>query len=399
MLADKIELNELYDNAYEEELEKAKQYVENPEVLSNDIKSELIKRDSSRLYEPMPDLFAYRMVKSKGFVKYPERLKNYILSKNECEDEYRSFLPHIIDLEPNSQCNYRCVMCHVSEWDKGKRTDDLSLDKFVKFISDNQQLTEVKLHGMGEPLLHPDYFDMVKILVNNNIWVRTSTNGSLFHIRDNAEKLIDSGIGEVQVSFDGATKDVYEKIRRKGKFERVKNNCLKLNNYANLKDRLYTRMWVVVQNDNRRQLVQFVELAASMGFKRISFSFSLNDWGMKYWKDKNKRLESNFGFSSKEEQKLIEVSKKEGVDVSIWKQSSKYESQPGKYCPWIFNRPYISCDLRLVPCSMIGNPDVSNLGDAMTINNTWNGNVYREFREQHLSGDIPLICKSCYLGE
>ncbi len=395
----KKDFDDLYGDIYEDELLKHIEYVNNPDSLRKDIDKELINRDRSRLYEPSPDLFSYRMMKSKGFAEYPERLKNYIVSKNESDLVHRSFLPSIIDLEPNSQCNYRCIMCHVSEWEKGKRTDDMLLDDFKNFIDGNPHLTEVKLHGMGEPLLHKDYFKMIEYLVKRKIWVRTSTNASLFHIRDNAKKLIDSGVGEVQVSIDGATKDVYEKIRRKGKFDRVKDNCIKLNNYANSKERLYTRMWVVVQKLNRNQLIHFVELAGAMGFRRISFSFSLNDWGLSYWRDKNNKIQPDHYLSKEEEQELILVSKREGVEVTIWRQSSKYESTPGKYCPWVFNRPYISCDFKAVPCSMIGNPDVSNFGNAKIMSKVWNNEKYIKLRKQHIDGDIPQICKQCYVNK
>ena len=77
------------------------------------------------------------MTRYRGFVNYPDRLKNYIVAEKEQPSEYRSFLPHIIDLEPNAHCNYRCVMCHVSEWKNGKRTSNLQLDTFKQFIDDN----------------------------------------------------------------------------------------------------------------------------------------------------------------------------------------------------------------------------------------------------------------------
>ena len=63
-----------------------------------------------------------------------------------------------------------------------------------------------------------------------------------------------------------------------------------INKYANRKERLFTRMWVVVQKYNRDQLLQFVELAAEMKFRRLSFSFSLNDWGQDNWRNKNRSI-------------------------------------------------------------------------------------------------------------
>ena len=73
---------------------------------------------------------------------------------------------------------------------------------------------------------------MVKYLVEQNLWVRTNANGSLLHIRDNYKKVIDAGIGEIQCSFDGATKEVFESIRKKSNYNKVVENLTKLNSYC-----------------------------------------------------------------------------------------------------------------------------------------------------------------------
>jgi MoaA/NifB/PqqE/SkfB family radical SAM enzyme len=396
MLTDQ-QFNNSYLAIYEQEYKKALSYSEHPKLLQDEIERELKLKDPKIIYPPYPDLFSYRMTRYRGFIKYPNRLKNFVIAENEPPSDRRSFLPHIIDLEPNAHCNYRCIMCHVSEWKNGKRTNNLKLEPFKQFIDDNPQLTEVKLHGMGEPLLHPDYFEMIRYLVEKNIWVRTSTNASVLHVKENIKRLIDSGIGEVQVSFDGATKEVYEKIRRRGKFDRVLENCTLLNKYANLQDRLYTRMWVVVQKYNRHQLPEFVRIAGKMGFRRLSLSFFLNEWGLDTWKEKNHKLQTDYSLSTQEEQNLLDTAQDEGVELTLWRQSGKYHhSKPKLLCPWVFARPYISCDLYAVPCSMIGNPDVSELGEAKNLRKTWNSEKYINFRRSHLLGNIPEICKLCY---
>ena len=131
--------------------------------------------------------------------------------------------------------------------------------------------------------------------------MRTVISGSLLHIRHHIERLIDSGVGEVQTSFDGANKEVFESIRRKSNFEKVVENFTNLNKYANQMDRPYTRMWVVLQQKNRHQLFDFVELAKKMEFRRLTFSLSIGDWGQDSWKDKTEELQA-ISFSEEEEQ-------------------------------------------------------------------------------------------------
>jgi MoaA/NifB/PqqE/SkfB family radical SAM enzyme len=389
-----------YGDMYYQTLENAKAYVSAPESLLAEIESEKAEKKSNKLYAPAPDLFAYRMTLYRGFIRYPERLKNFVVSKNEPRSKTRSFIPPILDLEPNSRCNFRCIMCQVSEWEKGKRADDLTYDDFVAFMEKHPYFTEIKLHGMGEPLMHKHYMDMVQYLTERDVWVRTTVNGSLLHLRDNYRRLIDAGIGEVQTSFDGATKEVFEEIRRNSNFERVVDNLTLLNAYANGKDRLYTRMWVLVQQRNRHQLFEFVELAKKMGFRRLTFSISLNDWGQEDWHTKNRELQAYQGLTTEEEETLLEISQRDGIDISVWYQADKYSVEHvDTLCPWVFDRPYVSSDMRVVPCAMIANPEILDLGDAHNLSETWNSSQYQAFRQAHLDGKIPECCRHCYHWE
>ena len=386
-----------YAGLYEKAQSEAKGYVAHPEKLQADIDSKKKERDPLRLRAPEPDQYAYRMMHYQGFARFPERLKNFIVAKNEPKSLARSFLPAIMDVEPNSRCNFRCIMCQVSEWGKGGRARDMTYDELKKFMESQPYLTEVKLHGMGDPFLNKFYNDMVKYPADKSIWVRTSTNASLLHINKNYQKLIDAGIGEVQVSFDGATKDVCERIRRGSNYERIVQNCTMLNNYANRQKRPYTRMWVLLQKYNRHQVFDFVEMADKMGFRRMTFSITLNDWGQENWNIKNRDLQAKQGFSDEEENKLAELAIRYAMDVTVWKQADKYSTNsPDTLCPWPFTRPYISCDLRVVPCCMIANPQIADFGDANDFEQIWNGPGYQAFRRAHIEGNIPQYCRSCY---
>lgn len=384
-----------YADIYKAKVEEARFFIDNPEKLKEKILNQQ-QNIYSTLQMPSVDKFTYDMTYYKGFIKYPYRLKNYIISKEQENSVTRDFLPTIMDLEPNSTCNFRCTMCQVSNWDNGKRANDMKFEDFKNFIDTNNHFTEVKIHGMGEPLLHKRYFDMVEYLSSQHIWTRTSINGSLLHVKENYKKLIDAEIGEVQCSFDGATKEVYEKIRVKSNFEQVIENFTILNTYANTKNRVYTRMWALIQKSNRHQIFEFVELAHKMGFKRLSFSVSLNDWGREEWNQNNKMQEAN-RFTQEEHERLIELSKKYEIDITLWEQGSSYStSSKEKLCAWIFNRPYISSDSKVVPCCMIADPSVVNLGDAVDFENVWNNEKYQDFRKLHLNGNIPQCCKGCY---
>lgn len=378
---------------FEEALEQSSRFAANREELKKAIADTFGETPKDELVAPYADRFAFWSYYFRGFARFPKRLDNYIKAISSKQNEIIDFMPYIADIEPNSRCNFRCTMCQVSDW-KGARAADMTYEQLVDLYNQNPMFTEVKLHGMGEPFLHPRYTEMVAFLSEKDVWVRTSTNGSLLHKNNNYKKLIDAEIGEVQCSLDGATADIYQSIRVGGNFDDVVNNFTILNKYANQKSRLYTRMWVVIQKSNRHQLLDFVEMARKMEFRRISFSISLNDWGQEEWKQKNSAKEAS-KLTQMEKELLIQKKNEYDIDITVWEQANKYIAKT-KPCNWPFTRPYISSDGKMVPCCMIGNPEVVDLGDAFDFKNTWNSDAYIKFRQKHLMGDIPSCCYGCY---
>jgi len=361
-----------------------------------------IKESMGALKAPYPSPHDYWNTILDGFAKFPYRLENFLEAKKlENRAVFQDYKPFLIDLEPNSRCNFRCTMCQVSEWQRGQRAADMTFEEFKSLSGLYLFVVEAKIHGMGEPLLHKDFFKMVEFLGEYLIWTRTSINGSLLLANNNIERIVNSSLGEVQISLDGATKETYEKIRVRANFEKVTNGILCLNEALEMNHRNLTRMWVVLQNQNIHEISEFVELAKKLKFKRLTFSLSLNDWGQEFWRDKNGTKGVDIAPTLDILQKLYADSIEEGLEISLWKQSKKYTSADGveNLCPWIFDRTYIGSDMRLTPCAIIGNPDVTDLGDAKTILESWNSQEYMDFRRKHLEGEIPKECRDCYSVE
>lgn len=65
----------------------------------------------------------------------------------------------------------------------------------------------------GEPLLHPKYFDFVKILKHKGLYVNSPTNGTLLTER-NVKRLRESGIDSVILSIDSLNPEVADKVRQ-----------------------------------------------------------------------------------------------------------------------------------------------------------------------------------------
>jgi pyrroloquinoline quinone biosynthesis protein E len=354
----------------------------------------------SALPRPYPDPVLLQQVLDAGFRRYPEREANYKKFKAAERGERLDYLPVRLDIEHVSRCNYRCTMCQVSDWPGMKRADDMSFEDFKRLIDSQYGLIEIKLQGMGEPLLGPCYFDMIRYARSRHIWVRSTTNASLLHLKENYRHLMDSDICDLQVSIDGATAPTYEAIRRGGRFETVKENCRQLNAYAKAVNRQRIRMFTVLQASNIQEAERFPEVAAELGFIRMTLSLDLNDWGQDAWRARNDPVDIHRAFNLERAFAIIERGKALGVEVTYWFTDDKYDTtDPGKLCPWPFERGYVSSDMRFVPCCMIANPDVVDLGDARDLAEAWNGRRMAAFRKLHLTGRIPKACRSCYKAQ
>jgi len=349
---------------------------------------------------PVPDLDAYLRERQICLSRSPECTRNFAAyTRSARRSAAVDYLPIRLDFENVSRCNFKCTMCPVSTWPKGKRAGDMPLAAFKKIIDEQYGLVEIKVQGLGEPTLQgDDYFEMIKYARARNIWVRTTTNASLLHLKGNYKKLVDSGVNEIQISIDGADKATFEAIRRQADFDRVVSNCKLLNAYCSELGIERTKMWTVVQKANRHQLMQLVDLAREMGFRSMAFSLNMNDWGTERWQKINDAVSVEGSFTRAEAERLMARGRALGVNVRFWNVTNKYSTESVEaLCPWPFERAYISSDLRVVPCCIVANPDVSEIGVIeQDFTSVWKGELMTRFREAHLRGEIPRECSFCY---
>ncbi len=354
-------------------------------------------RESLPVPEPVPDMAAYIAEREACLALSPAARENWDRYERSTRREVElDYLPVRLDVENVSRCNFRCTMCQVSDWPKGRRAEDMTIWDFRNLLDAQPGVVELKIQGFGEPTMGGEsYFGMIRHARARRIWVRTITNASLLHLHDYYKKLVDSDVNEIQISIDGATQKVFEGIRRGSVFERVTMNCAMINGYSNASR---TKMWTVVQEANAHQLDDLIVLADHMGFRNMVFSFELIDFGQPKWKETNDAVSVSSRIDLDRCWRLHAAAASRGIKLAFWFATERYEAKPGKLCPWPFERAYVSSDMRFVPCCIIGNPEVSDVGDARDLAREWNGPAIKTFREAHLGGSIPDVCKSCYKG-
>ena len=129
--------------------------------------------------------------------------------------------PIEITLESTAKCNLDCPMCprHIYAFDD----ESMDLDLFRKIVADCKDSVEFAWpYGVGEPMIHPDIFEMIRITREAGIRTGMSTNATLLDDK-RADMLFDSGLDYLILAFDGATKETYQKYRVGAEFERTRD--------------------------------------------------------------------------------------------------------------------------------------------------------------------------------
>jgi len=128
-------------------------------------------------------------------------------------------------------------------------------------------LVNLNLYSWGEPLLNPDFVEMIRYAkqVIPGVRIVTSTN---LNINDDLllEKLIRSGADEIIISCDGISQESYSKYRVGGDFDLVMRNIKTLLHFRDqFKSKVHLVWNFIVFKHNENEVGRAKEAARSMG--------------------------------------------------------------------------------------------------------------------------------------
>lgn len=132
---------------------------------------------------------------------------------------------------------------------------------------------EASFFGYGESLLSKHLEEYVRLSKKDGLMATILTNGTLLREK-RARALIDAGIDDLAVSFDGASKEVFEDIRRGASYDRVVDNLKTVVRLRNESGRglPIIQIQFTASNKNIHELPALVRLAAGWGLDVIYVS-------------------------------------------------------------------------------------------------------------------------------
>jgi radical SAM protein with 4Fe4S-binding SPASM domain len=274
-----------------------------------------------------------------------------------------SALPVEFIVETTAKCNIYCPMCPRETHKQPKA--DMQDEIFTRLVREASESAEhMMLIGLGEPLLDPKIFQRIAFCERHGISTLLSTNGTLLD-ETAADRLLNSGLEHLTLSFDGSTKESFEYYRKGARYERVRDNFVR---FARMKKERGAKVQIVVQmvrmEKNWNEVEDFARFwSAVPGVDQVRVKA-----------DETNLMRPDAGHSAGE-----------------WNHP----------CHYLWRGPmYVKHNGDVYPCCqsyMLDGAPVGNIG-VESLNGIWNGKSMREMREAHLSGragDISVCSRCC----
>lgn len=323
-------------------------------------------------------------------------------------------LPRFVQIEPVGQCNLRCRMCPISLRPESAPQHPpalMAFGMFQRLIDEFDDVDELHLQGLGEPLMHPRFFDMVSYAAQRGIRVSTNTNMTLM-TEKRAMECVASGLHTLHASLDGAHAASYEAIRLRASFSKVMRNLRRLvaARSAAASQLPHVKLVAVLMRANVAELPDLVRLASDEGVESLSVQQLCHDFSEASLPPQYRPMRAFIDSQSLRQQDRantemhFDAARAEalrlGVALRLPNLTPRRHASdvPGRQrCDWPWRGAYISYDGQAMPCCMVATPERINFGNmaADGVAKVWNGVAYSAFRAALSSATPPPVCSGC----
>jgi MoaA/NifB/PqqE/SkfB family radical SAM enzyme len=125
-----------------------------------------------------------------------------------------------VQVEVTTHCSGSCLYCPRGVLKSAWRSRHMPIALFRKLLPSLRNTELVFLQGWGEPLLHPDLFDMVRLCKERGKRVGFTTNGMLLN-DENLSRLVDLELDILAVSLAGTKAGTHDRLRKGTDFRKI----------------------------------------------------------------------------------------------------------------------------------------------------------------------------------
>jgi len=314
--------------------------------------------------------------------------------------------PARADIEPTTYCNFRCPHCPTvtRSADGSFRRVHLSLADFTRILDQLPTVYRIKLVGLGEPLLNPDFFEMVRAAHRRRVRVLTTTNGSLLD-PDRRRELLSCGLQHLNISIDAADAETHARLRPGSDLEKIADGVRALVSERGRRKLPVIRAWHVIQRESAPQIPALVQRCIDWGVDGLLCTARLTNFGSESMEEligERRALADDLQRVLPEARRLAKNTRFEFRCPDAPPPPSK--PSDGRPCRWPWSRTLITASGQIVPCPYASGPEGLVLGDLLgsptdsDFAAAWNGAAMQGLREAIRANRNPGFCRACYPG-
>jgi MoaA/NifB/PqqE/SkfB family radical SAM enzyme len=316
-----------------------------------------------------------------------------------------------IQVEVTSHCNAECVYCPHTVYAQSWHASHMPVETFKKLVPAFRKTRLVYLQGWGEPLLHPQFFEMLRIARECGCHVGTTTNGMLCDAKM-AERMVAGGLKIVGFSLAG-TDESQDTIRCGTRLQSVLQAMSRLDETkkrlgSSLPDIHVAYIWLRSQLEAVKQLPGLLEAKGVSQVVVSTLDFAPHqDFAIEALHARDKEEEAFLqGIISE----VVKDGRKRGLDIHF--RLVTRHRPPGICTEDVTKALVVSARGLVSPCVFRNVPVVDNhergehglcsptsliFGDIneQSLSTIWRQKAYRAFRRHHAEGSGTECCGDC----
>lgn len=321
--------------------------------------------------------------------------------KNPIYKKFPGFLrrPFKLEMEHTTFCDKKCIFCEHTHW--SEKATKITFEQFKGVVEPIKSLKWMNITGEGSSFLNKDFAKIIEYLRNRHINVNFVDEFDFFD-ESISRKVIELGVNSIWVSFDGATKETYEKIKVGCNYDNALNNIRTL---LRLKGEVGSPFPIInirfiITTLNYQEMPAFIELVSSLKNRgvraRVEFVGLLTFAEIKdYYIPLDKIPESI----------LIETFQK-ALEHNInlyFSHASACSPSMNRCAAWV--EPYILIGGEIISCCAIIMSNNRKFLRENSFGNVhekpfleiWNSEKYKNFRKlvNTKDGKVPKSCYGC----
>jgi len=283
-------------------------------------------------------------------------------------ESHHSEFPPIVIVAVTNVCDMACIHCAhpVIKRDPGYRATFMRPEVHTRIVEETRayrdKLWVLRYAADGESLLNPHFLDMVDEVKAAGIGPVDLTTNAMSLSEDKMRRLLEAPIDVIDVSLDAFSKETYEKIRIRGKFDQVTANLKRL---IEMRNEIGSPTKIMTSIISQQEALDEVD-----AFREF--------WGEYVDEVLVRGLNTDLG--------IVNVSETYFEEIERWP------------CPQFWKRVTINQhgDVRFCVEDWRNTGIVGNVMEQ-SIAEIWQSEIYQKFRDLHASGrwgDVSM-CRKC----